>query len=102
MAMSAQALGRILFFVIPWTVAHQASLHMEFSRQEYWSVLPFILQGIFPTQGLNPRLLHLLHRQVDSLPLTYLGSPFYGQPSTIAFMCLFLLATTLLPYRPKT
>ena len=35
----------------------------------------FFIQGIFPTQGLNPRLLHLLHWQVDSLPLSYLGSP---------------------------
>ena len=28
-------------FVTPWTVAHQASLFMAFSRQEYWSGLPF-------------------------------------------------------------
>ena len=34
-----------------------------------------LLQGIFPTQGLNPRLLHFLHWQADSLPLSYLGSP---------------------------
>ena len=34
----------------------------------------FLLQGIFPTQGLNPHLLHLLHWQVDSLSLTHLGS----------------------------
>ena len=33
----------------------------------------FLLQGIFPTQGLNP---HLLHWQADSLPLSHLGSPF--------------------------
>ena len=32
------------------------------------------LQGIFPTQGLNSRLLHLLYRQMDSLPLRHLGS----------------------------
>ena len=32
----------------------------------------FLLQGIFPTQGLNPRLLYC---QADSLPLSYLGSP---------------------------
>ena len=37
-----------------WTVAHQASLSMGFSRQEYWSGLLCLLQGIFPTQGLNP------------------------------------------------
>ena len=48
-----------------WTVAHQAPLSMEFSRQEYWSGLPFPPPGIFPTQGSNPCLLHLLRcRQV--------------------------------------
>ena len=34
----------------------------------------FLLQRIFPTQGLNPSLLHLLHWQVDSLPLSHPGS----------------------------
>ena len=34
-----------------------------------------ILQGIFPTQGLNPRLLRLLHWQVGSLPLAPPGKP---------------------------
>ena len=32
----------------------------------------FLLQGIFPTQGLNPSILHLLHWQMDSLPLYHL------------------------------
>ena len=35
-----------------------------------------LLQGIFPTQGLSPRLLHFLHWQVDSLPLNHWGSSF--------------------------
>ena len=35
----------------------------------------FLLQGIFLTQASNPRLLHHLHWQVDSLPLSHLGSP---------------------------
>ena len=35
----------------------------------------FLLQGIFPTQGSKPGLLHLLHWQADSLPLRYLGTP---------------------------
>ena len=38
----------------------------------------FLLQGIFPTQGLNPRLLHFLHWQPDSLPLRHLGSSYVG------------------------
>ena len=44
----------------PWTVAHQASLSMEFSWQQYWSGFCFhsLLQGIFLTQGLNLGLLH--------------------------------------------
>ena len=44
--------------VTPWTVAHQAPLSMEFSRQEYQSGCLFLLQGIFLTQGSNPDLLH--------------------------------------------
>ena len=35
----------------PWTEARQAPLPMEFSRQEYWSGLPCLLQGISPTLG---------------------------------------------------
>ena len=37
----------------------------------------FLLQRTFPNQRLNPCLLHLLHWQVDSLPLTHLGSPLF-------------------------
>ena len=44
--------------VTPWTRAHQAPITMEFSRQEYWSGLPFPPPGIFPTQGSNPDLPH--------------------------------------------
>ena len=40
--------------VIPWTVARQALLSMGFSRQEYWSGLPFPPPGVFPPQGSNP------------------------------------------------
>ena len=43
--------------VTPWNVAYP-TLSMEFSCQEYWSGLYFLLQGIFLTLGLNPGLLH--------------------------------------------
>ena len=49
----------------PWTVAHQAPLSMEFSRQEYWSGLPFPSPGGLPNPGIkagSPAL------QADSLP----------------------------------
>ena len=45
-------------FATPWIVAHQAPLSMGFSRQKYWSGLPFPSPGVFQTQGLNPSLLH--------------------------------------------
>ena len=36
-----KSLSRVLLFATLWTVAHQAPLSMGFSRQEYWSGLPF-------------------------------------------------------------
>ena len=36
-------------------VAHQAPLSMEFSRQEYWSVLPFLSPGYHPDPRIEPR-----------------------------------------------
>ena len=46
-------------FATPGTLAHQAPLSVGLSRQECWSGLPFATpRGIFPTHGLNPRLLH--------------------------------------------
>ena len=41
-------------FAIPWTVAHQAPLSLEFPRQEYWSGLPFPSPGDFPDPGIEP------------------------------------------------
>ena len=38
---------------IPWTVAHQAPLSMEFSRQEYWNGLPFPTPGDLPDPGIK-------------------------------------------------
>ena len=55
--LSAWVLSHDQFFATPWTEVCQAPLSMEFSRQEYWSGLPFPLQGFFPTWGLNLRLL---------------------------------------------
>ena len=42
-----------------------APVSMEFSRQEYWSGLPFPSPEILPTKGSNPQLVHLLYWQVD-------------------------------------
>ena len=47
--------SRILLFAIPWTAVYQASLSMGFSRQEYWSGLPFPSPGDLPDPGIEPR-----------------------------------------------
>ena len=52
------SISHIWFFVIPQTIAHQAPVSTGFSRQEYWSGLPFPFKGIFQTQRLNSCLLH--------------------------------------------
>ena len=56
----------------PWMVVHQTALSVGFSRQEYWSGLPHLLQGNFPNQGSNPGLLHC-RRIIYSL--SHQGSP---------------------------
>ena len=51
----------------PPTVAHQAPLSMEFSRQEYWSGLLFTSSGDLPDSGIEPRSHINLALQADSL-----------------------------------
>ena len=50
----AQLLSGIRLCAILWTVAHQAPLSMEFSRQEYWSGLLFSPPGDLPDPGIEP------------------------------------------------
>ena len=56
----------------PWTVAHRAPLSVGFSRQEYWSGLPFPSLGDLPHPGIKPRSPAL---QTDSLPTELQGKP---------------------------
>ena len=51
--------------VTPWAVAYQGPLSMGFSRQEYWSGLPFPSPGDLPNPGIKPGSPAL---QADSLP----------------------------------
>ena len=57
---------------IPWSVAHQAPLSMEFSRQEYQSGFPFPSPGDLPNPGTEPRFPAF---QADSLPSEPPGKP---------------------------
>ena len=49
----AQSLSRVRLFAAPRTVAHQAPLSMGFSKQEYWSRLPFPPPGDLPNPGIK-------------------------------------------------
>ena len=53
-SLCACSLSRVLLFATPWTVAHQAPLSLGFSRQEYWSGLPFPTPGDPPDPGIEP------------------------------------------------
>ena len=65
--------SHIQLFVTLWTVAHQAPLSMRFSRQEYWSGLPFLSSGDLPDPGIKPRSPALW---ADSLPPEPPGKPY--------------------------
>ena len=60
----------VQLFATPWTAAHQASLSMGFSRQEYWSGLTFPPSGDVADPGIEPISLLSLHWQACSLPPT--------------------------------
>ena len=72
----AKSLSHVQLFVALWTLAHQAPLSMGFPREEYWRGLRTLLQGIFPTQGSDSCLLHLLPWQVGSLQLAEINSEY--------------------------
>ena len=55
----------VQLFMTPLTGAHQAPLSVEFSRQEYWSRLPFLSPGDLPNPGIKPGSPTL---QADTLP----------------------------------
>ena len=65
-------LSCVRLFVTPWTVVYQAPTSMEFSRQEYWSGLPFPSPGDLPNPGIKPGSPAL---QADALPSEPPGQP---------------------------
>ena len=67
-----ESVSRIRLFVIPWIVACQTSLSLGFSRQEYWSELPFPSPGDIPDPGIKPGPPAL---QADGLLSEPLGKP---------------------------
>ena len=66
-------LSHVQLFVTSWTVACQAPLSMEFSRQKYWSELPCPSPGDLPEPGIES--VSLMSWQAGSLPLATPGKP---------------------------
>ena len=81
----AQSLSHVRFFVTPWTIARQAPLSMEFSRQKYWTGLPFPPLGDLPHPGTEPMSLAL---QADSLPLSHWGNYIYVCVCVCVCVCI--------------
>ena len=52
--MKGKSLSHVQLFATLWTVAHQAPPSMGFSKQEYWSALPFPSPGDLPNPGIEP------------------------------------------------
>ena len=71
-----KSLSRVRLFATPWTVAHQAPPSMGFSRQEYWSGLPFPSPGDLPDPGIEPRSPAL---QADALTCEPLKEVYYAK-----------------------
>ena len=65
-------ISHVQLFATAWTAASQASLSMGFSRQEYWSGLPFPSPGNLPDPGIEPGSPAM---QADSLPFEPPGKP---------------------------
>ena len=83
MEVKVKPLSRVWLFVTPWTVAHQGPPSMGFSRQEYWSALPFPPPGDLPDPGIEPGSPAL---QADAL-----RSEPPGKPLVSVYMLMFII-----------
>ena len=72
MKVKVKSLSHVQLFATPWTVAYLAPQSMDFSRQEYWSGLPFPSPGDLPNPGIKPGSPAL---QADTLPSEPPGKP---------------------------
>ena len=73
--MHAQSLSHVQLFVAPWTKPTRLPCAWNFPVKNTGVDCHFLLQGTFWTQRSNPYLLHPRHWQMNSLPLSHLGSP---------------------------
>ena len=84
--MCAQSLSHVQLFAAPWTRAHPAPLSMEFSKQEYWSSLPFPTPRDLPNPEIEPASLE---------PPVLAGRFFTTAPPEKPFLAVNLLSNEL-------
>ena len=82
----AQSLSHVQLFATPWTIAHPAPLSMEFSKQEYWSSLPFPTPRDLPDPEIEPASLG---------PPVLAGRFFTTAPPKKPFLAVNLLSNEL-------
>ena len=75
MCMYVKLFSHVQLFAMLWTVACQVPLSIEFSCQEYWRGFPCPPPGDIPNPGIEPVFPTFPALKVDSLLLSYLGSP---------------------------
>ena len=85
--MKVKSLRHVGLFVTPWTVVYHTPPSMGFSRQQYWSGLPFPSPGDLPDPGVEPRSPAL---QTDALPSKPPGKPHgaWAGPNTLKIFSL--------------
>ena len=83
LTLTLKSFSRVQLLATPWTVAYQAPPSMAFSRQEYWSGLPFPPPGALPNPGIEPA----------SLTSPSLAGGFFTTQSVQLLSCVRLFAT---------
>ena len=90
-----KSLSHVQLFSTPWTIARQAPLSMGFSRQEYWSGLPFPSPGDRPDSGIEPEFPIW---QADPLPSGPPREPLRGWGKQYFVLFLLFITFILFPF----
>ena len=98
MKVKVKSLSHVRLLVTPRTVAYQAPLSMGFSRQEYWSGLPFPSPGDLPNPGIKPGSPAL---QIDAIPSEPSGKLNYRNPLCVYLILELIGETPLTTHKSK-
>ena len=102
MCLLCVTLSRVQLFAVPWTVAHQALLPLEFSRQEYLEEVPFPTPGDLPDPRIKLTSLASPALAADTLPVASPENVYSDlsifQPDSLCFYLFLLLSCTVSSY----